>query len=92
MDVIYKIKNKEGKFSNGKADPKKHKWVKKGKIWNSLSLVETHLIAVCERKKLKDMYGECDIIVYSTKEITTIDIGPILQQAGTKVLQRIMKT
>jgi hypothetical protein len=61
MDVVYKIRNDQGKFSNGNAAG--IKWTKNGKVWNSLPLLQVHLTAMYHRGTLK-RYDGCDIVEY----------------------------
>lgn len=91
MDVIYKIRNKDGLFSNGKANIKDHKWTKKGKVWCSLKMVEKHIAAMFENKRRHKLYEDAVIVAYSTTELTVIEMGPILTQVEINGMHRILK-
>ena len=66
-DVVYKIRNKEGLYSTGGQNPR---FVKGGKVWNTLGHIKQHLREFYPRpKKLKfnnDEYNE----VYEKHEAT----------------------
>ena len=70
---IYKIKNKEGKFSSGGlyAD-----FVQKGKAWHGLDRKKLHL-GVIEREgysKVTEKYKGCEIVEYEMVEKRAIDL------------------
>ena len=79
---MFKIKNEEGLFSDGKQSPK---FVPKGKTWTTSQAVKLHIINVFKNflykktekgyykdEEFKNPYEFCDVIEYSLVEKNTI--------------------
>jgi hypothetical protein len=66
---MYKIRNQEGLFSTGGEKPH---WRRKGKVWNELRFIKSHL------KFMRSEYGDSvEVVEYSLKEIGSQSIDEI---------------
>ena len=61
--IIYRIKNKEGKYSAGGYYPN---FTKKGKIWKNIGHVKLHIQQLC--KKGLQIYDGCTLETMEIKE------------------------
>ncbi len=87
MDV-YKIRNKEGLFSNGGATPKFKKW---GKCWVGIGPLKNHLAMLIEYKVIK-IYKECEVVKLSYNplpEATMVNfIGDYIEKRTSQEIDR----
>ena len=74
MATIFKIRNKDGKFSNGGSDPD---FVKNGKMWTHFGYLNRHLDVLSERGKKVYKDNGAVIVQYELiepVEVQTIDV------------------
>lgn len=86
MDVMYKIRNKQGKYSNG--DAGYIKWTKNGKTWNSIGLLNVHLTAMFHRGYLEKKYQDCEIVKIEPSIVQIIDCKDAIDDLKMKMMYK----
>jgi hypothetical protein len=76
--TVYKIRNKQGKYSTGGSYPR---FTKAGKVWTSLGALKQHLDLVTTPR----VYKDCELVELLSEEHAT----PLLPVVRDRVLRRV---
>lgn len=74
---LFKIVNKEGRFSKGSA------WVKftiTGKVWERIEFLKRHLGLICKNDSSFASYEGCDVVEYELREIRRIPVKEFIEK------------
>lgn len=73
---LFKIINKEGRFSKGSA------WVKftiTGKVWERIEFLKRHLGLIRKNDTALTSYEGCDVVEYELREIRRIPVKEFIE-------------
>jgi len=62
--ILYKIRNKDGKYSSGGHPPK---WLKTGKVWTLPSL-KAHFSLITTYSKSLSCYQDCELVTFAESQ------------------------
>ena len=76
MTFVYKIRNKEGKFSTGSGCPR---FTKSGKIYHRIADIKRHFTVINQRIQSYhlEIYKDCDLVKYNLIKEETIKLTEI---------------
>jgi len=84
---IYKIRNKEGFFSNGGSNPS---FTKQGKSWSNIGHIKSHLGYNSPEKE--EFYKDCEVVVFESSILNAFPVSTLINGSGSIKLLTLPKS